>query len=179
MALTDKQQGVRRGIMIGAVLTIAGLAAGIVYLPTSLTVDASMGDRLAYALKADILVIFWLLLCIGKLAGHRFFTPEDIDGSGLTAGTDKAKVLQSLLQNTLEQTVLAVTLHLIWAVVMPVTWMPGIPAAAILFFFGRIFFIRSYTGGAPARALGFSLTFYPSMLMLLIIIATLVLDLVK
>ena len=179
MALTDKQRGVRQGIMIGAVLTIAGLAAGMAYLPTSLTVDSSMGERLAYALKADILVIFWLLHSIGRLAGHRFFTPEDIDGSGLTAGTDKAKVLQSVLQNTLEQSVLAITLHLIWAVVMPVTWMPGIPAAAILFFIGRMFFVRGYTGGAPARALGFSLTFYPSMLMLLIIIAMLVLNLVK
>ena len=174
MALTDKQRGVRQGIMIGAVLTIAGLAAGMAYLPTSLTVDSSMGERLAYALKADILVIFWLLHSIGRLAGHHAG-----DGSGLTAGTDKAKVLQSVLQNTLEQSVLAITLHLIWAVVMPVTWMPGIPAAAILFFIGRMFFVRGYTGGAPARALGFSLTFYPSMLMLLIIIAMLVLNLVK
>ena len=179
MALTDKQRGVRQGIIIGALLSIAGLAAGIAFLPNSLTVDSSMGDRLAYALKADILVIFWLLHSIGRLAGHRFFTPEDIDGSGLTAGTDKAKVLQSVLQNTLEQTVLAITLHLIWAVIMPVAWMPGILAAAMLFFIGRVFFLRGYAGGAPARALGFSLTFYPSILMLLIIVATLVLGLVK
>ena len=40
MALTDKQRGVRRGIITGAVLTIAGLAAGIAFLPTSLTIDA-------------------------------------------------------------------------------------------------------------------------------------------
>lgn len=179
MTLTDKQRGVRRGIITGAVLTIAGLAAGIAFLPTSLTIDSSMGDRLAYALKADILVICWLLHSIGRLGGHRFNTPEDIDGSGLTTGTEQAKVLQSILQNTLEQTILAISLHLIWAVVMPVSWIPGILAAAILFFAGRFLFMRGYVGGAPARALGFSLTFYPSILMLLIIIATLVLNLVK
>ena len=58
---------------------------------------------------------------------------------------------------------------------MPVTWMPGILAAAILFFVGRFLFIRGYAGGAPARALGFAMTFYPSVLMLFIILVTLVL----
>jgi hypothetical protein len=73
------------------------------------------------------------------------------------------------LQNTLEQTVLAFLVHLAWATVMPVSRVSVIPAATLLFLFGRVLFTWRYRGGAPARALGFALTFYPSVLMLIII----------
>lgn len=178
MTLTNKQRGVMKGVITGVILTIAGLGAGIAFIPVSLTLNSSMADRLAYALKADILVIFWLFRCIGKLGNHRFRTPEDIDGGGLTTGTEQARMLQAMLQNTLEQTVFAISVHMIWAVVMPVNWISGILAAAILFFVGRYFFIRGYAAGAPARALGFALTFYPSVIMLLVAIISIVLGMV-
>ena len=128
----------------------------------------SVGERLTLALQADLLLALWLLLSIGRLARHRFFTPEDIDGGGLSLGTDEARVLQATLQNTIEQTVFAVLVHVIWAVTLPPNWLVAIPAAAILFVIGRILFVRGYAQGAPSRALGFALTFYPSVLMLLI-----------
>jgi hypothetical protein len=179
MTFTDKQQGVKQGVITGAIITIAGLGAGIIFIPTSLALDSSTADRLAYALKTEILVIFWLIYCIGKLGNHRFNTPEDIDGGGLTTGTGKAKILQAVLQNTLEQTVLAIVVHMIWAVVMPITWITGVLAAAILFSLGRLLFIRGYSGGASARALGFALTFYPSIIMLLATFITIVLGLLR
>ena len=52
-----------------------------------------------------------LAINIGLLARHRFFTPDDIDGGGLTPGTATAHILQSMLQNTLEQSVLALGVH--------------------------------------------------------------------
>ena len=178
MTLTEKQRGVRKGVITGVILTIVVLGTGIAFIPVSLTPDSSMADRLAYALKADILVIFWLFYCVGKLGNHRFRTPEDIDGGGLTAGTEQAKILQAVLQNTLEQTVFAISVHMIWAVVVPVTWISGTLAAAILFSLGRFLFIRGYAGGAPSRALGFALTFYPSILMLLVAAIAIVLEMV-
>jgi uncharacterized membrane protein YecN with MAPEG domain len=39
-----------------------------------------------------------------------------------------------------------------------------------VFFVGRILFWRGYARGAPARALGFALTFYPSVAMILLIL---------
>jgi uncharacterized membrane protein YecN with MAPEG domain len=114
---------------------------------------------------------------IGLLARHRFFTPDDIDGGGLTKGTQQAQVLQSTLQNTLEQAVLAVSVHAMWAAVMPETWQAAVAAAAILFVVGRVFFWRGYAQGAPARALGFALTFYPSVAMVLLIFGKLILAL--
>ena len=114
-----------------------------------------------------------LVINIALVANHRFFTPEDIDGGGLSAGTARVRLLQSMLQNTLEQTVLATAVHLIWASVMPADWQAAIPAAALLFAVGRVLFWRGYARGAPSRALGFGLTFYPSVAMLALIVGRL------
>ena len=122
----------------------------------------------------DVLIVLCLTANIGLLARHRFFTPEDIDGGGLTKGTAQAQVLQATLQNTLEQTVLALSVHAVWAAEMPASWQAVIPAAAILFFIGRVLFWRGYARGAPGRALGFALTFYPTVAMLLLIVGRLV-----
>jgi hypothetical protein len=116
----------------------------------------------------------FLGLSVGRLARHRFFTPQDIDGGGLTNGTHEARILQSLLQNTLEQFALAFAAYLAWAVIMPVLWLSVVPLAAITFGIGRVLFFAGYKEGAPHRAVGFALTFYPSMVMLVLSMAELV-----
>jgi len=174
VALTDKQRGVLKGMTIGAATSLVVIIAAILLGPALLSPEASAGERLVFALKADAFLALWLGVSIGLLARHRFFTPADIDGGGLSQGSETAKVLQATLQNTLEQTVLAVLVHLAWATLMPVSWMAAIPAAAILFLSGRVLFIRGYRGGAPSRAVGFALTFYPSVLMLVIVIGAVI-----
>ena len=116
---------------------------------------------LVQALKWDVLLVACLTANIGMLARHRFFTPADIDGGGLTQGTSEAQLLQSILQNTLEQAVLALSVHLTWAAAMPQGWQAVVPAAAILFVFGRLLFWKGYARGAPQRALGFALHVLP------------------
>ena len=170
MALTIKQRGVLQGITIGAVISIAVIAGAIIASPTVLSPQATAGERLAFALRADAFIALWLAISVGLLARHRFFTPEDIDGGGLSRGTETASTLQATLQNTLEQTVLAVLVHLAWASLMPVSWLAAIPAAVVLFLCGRVLFVRGYRSGAPSRALGFALTFYPSVLMLIAVV---------
>jgi uncharacterized membrane protein YecN with MAPEG domain len=48
----------------------------------------------------------------------------------------------------------------------------------MLFFLGRVLFWQGYVRGAPARALGFALTFYPTVAMLVVAVGHLVLGLV-
>jgi len=174
MVLTIKQRGVLIGMSTGATITVVLIAAAILANPVHLSLETSIGDRIAFALKADAVIALWLAASVGLLARHRFFTPDDIDGGGLNRGTEKAQILQATLQNTLEQTVLSVLVHAMWAVMMPLAWMSAIPAAAILFLCGRVLFVRGYGGGAPSRALGFALTFYPSVLMIILIIVKLI-----
>jgi hypothetical protein len=169
VALTTKQRGVLKGIIIGATVSGMVLVGSVVWGPRLLSPDASLSERIAFALSADIFIALWLGISVAMLARHRFFTPEDIDGGGLSRGTEAAQVLQATLQNTLEQTVLAVLAHCMWAIVLPVSWNAAIPAAVILFVSGRVLFLRGYRGGAPARAAGFALTFYPTMFMLICI----------
>ncbi len=173
MTLTATQRGVARGIAIAAALTILGIFGAAAWQPAVLLPGDGTVARLAYALKWDLLPAACLLIAVGHLARHRFFTPEDIDGGGLSSGTQKARVLQSILQNTVEQVVLASLAYCIWAVVMPHGWLASIPAAALLFMIGRILFSRGYERGASARAVGFGLTFYPSVLMLAVTAITL------
>jgi hypothetical protein len=177
MTLTSKQKGVLKGIIPGVGITVIVVFAAIFVNPLKLSTDISMVERIAFVIKIDLILLIWLTLSIARLARHRFFSADDIDGGGLTPGTEKANILQSTLQNTLEQTVLAIFVHLVWAVMIPANWLSTIPAAMILFMCGRIMFLRGYGQGAPARAPGFALTFYPSVLLLLIIVLVYVLRL--
>jgi len=177
VTLSEKQQGVLKGIVAGAGISIVGIVGAIRFGPEILDPNLSIGGRLEFVAKSDLAILIWLAISVGWLARHRFFTPEDIDGGGLASGTTHARVLQSALQNTLEQTVIAVTVHVAWAIVMPPQWLIALPIATALFILGRILFVRGYAHGAPARALGFALTFYPSLLLLLIIVGRLVPDL--
>jgi hypothetical protein len=167
--LSETQAGVLRGMAAGLGTTLVLLGAAVALTPDAWLPEPGFPAALAHALRWDALVVACLAINIAMLARHRFFTPGDIDGGGLSTGTPTAHVLQSTLQNTLEQAVLALSTHAIWAAAMPHAWQAAVPAAAVLFLVGRVLFWHGYAHGAPARALGFALTFYPSVAMLLLI----------
>ncbi len=166
MPLTDKQKGVVRGVVPAAVLAAVGLCGVSLLIPiTALPVDEP-GARLAWALQWALLPVLTLIIAIMRVGNYRFSSSEDIDGGGLTNPTPQIQILRAVLQNTLEQTVLAVTVYLIWAAVMPFRWLRVIPVAALLFVVGRVLFARGYSRGAPGRAMGFGMTMYPTAAML-------------
>ena len=163
-------------MVAGLLITLFAVTLVVVAPPRGLLPGQGAASALVQALKWDVLLVACLAANIGMLARHRFFTPADIDGGGLSQGTSQAQLLQSILQNTLEQAVLALSVHLTWAAAMPQNWQAAVPAAAILFVFGRLLFWKGYARGAPLRALGFALTFYPSVFMLLLVLARLAWD---
>ena len=171
--LTDKQKGVVRNVIPAAVLTVVGLCGVSLVIPMSALPTDEPAARIAWALQWALLPVLSLMISIMRVANYRFSSPDDIDGSGLTAGTERVLVLRAVLQNTLEQAVLTVAAYLIWATVMPHSWLRSIPVAALLFVTGRILFARGYERGAPGRAMGFGLTAYPTFGM--IVAVTLVL----
>ena len=170
--LTEKQRGVLAGMAAGLLITLVAIVAAIAWAPGPLLPAPDASATIVQALQWDVFLAACLAANIGMLARHRFFTPADIDGGGLSPGTSHAQLLQSMLQNTLEQAVLALFVHLAWAAAMPRTWQAAVPAAVILFVCGRVLFWNGYAGGAPRRALGFTLTFYPSVVMLLLVLAS-------
>jgi len=166
MQLTEKQKGVVRNVIPAAGLTVVGLCGASLLIPMSVLPVDEPGARIAWALKWALLPVLTLIISIMRVANYRFSSPEDIDGSGLTDATPQVRVLRAVLQNTLEQTVLALAAYVIWAAAMPYAWLRVIPVAAVLFVAGRVLFARGYARGAPGRATGFGLTAYPTFGML-------------
>ena len=126
-----------------------------------------VGERLAAALRLELFVIVWLLASIGNVARLRFFSAQDIAGSATTTASQTVRQGNAILQNTLEQVVLAVAVHLALAATLP---RPEalITALVVLFGAGRLFFWLGYARGAAGRAFGFALTFYPSAFSLIV-----------
>jgi hypothetical protein len=170
VALSAKQRGVRRGMIFGVCASFLLISAGSALNPFGFAANLTLSQRISVALESAVLLAMCLAVAVGRLAKHRFFSPEDIDGGGLHAGSERARLLQSLLQNTLEQAVLAVLVYSAWAISMPASALSVVPLAAMAFAVGRILFFMSYSKGAPARALGFTLAFYPSVGMLLCVV---------
>jgi MAPEG family len=166
VALTDKQKGVIRGVIPAVILTIVALVGGSLVLPFSVLPIDEPGARLAWTLQWALLPMLALIVSVARVGNQRFYSAEDIDGSGLTEGTRQVRILRAVLQNTLEQAALAVAAYLIWAASMPLRWLGAIPAAALLFVTGRVLFSLGYDRGAPGRATGFALTMYPTAAML-------------
>ncbi len=121
-----------------------------------------VAERLQIALRADVFVVAWLAAAIGTVARLRFVSRDDIAGSSQGAGSRPVREAGAILQNTAEQVILAVPTHLALAAILA---RPTAMLAALagLFCVGRALFWAGYGRGAGARALGFALTFYPSV----------------
>jgi len=163
--LTKAQRGVAVGAGCAAVISLASLGLAAFYLPG--LQPATLEVRLHLLVACILAPALSLLVAIGRLANHRFDSPEDIDGSGLSSGSARAKLLQALLQNTLEQLALAAPVYAACALFGSAALLAALPAAAALFLAGRALFFWGYARGAPGRALGFGLTFYPTVILLI------------
>lgn len=168
--MTPVQVGVAIRIFLGVIAAIIMLSVGWSVDGQALSVALgaqTRGQVLGLSLLLPTLV---LAVCIARLAGHRFFDPVDVLGSANPADSDRARVLQSGVQNTLEQWVVLSGSFAAWCLLMPISSL-GVPLmVSVLFVLGRILFLANYEKGAVARAFGFALTFYPSVLMLLIVL---------
>ncbi len=173
MQLTEKQYGVLKGMILGMCTALGIVGFGSYLNPFGYQESLSLTGKLNVVALSCIIPALFLAIAVGRLAKHRFFTPEDIDGGGLSGGSEESRVLQSLLQNTVEQTLLALPVYWAWSAVMPATFLSTVPLAALAFGLGRILFFTGYKKGAPSRALGFTLSFYPTVIMLFGIIGTL------
>ena len=162
MSLDHEQSAVVRGIAVAVAFMVAFLAIGYLWVVPPAGPFESTADRLALAFKADIFVFAWLAAAIGRVANLRFFSPADIHGGGLTGASDQIRVPLAILQNTLEQCVLAVGAHLALAALLRDEEMHLIPLLVALFGIGRLAFWLGYEGGAGRRAFGFATTFYPT-----------------
>jgi uncharacterized membrane protein YecN with MAPEG domain len=173
MPFDADQKSIRNGALLALLVTVLTYACCLAFNISF----AEFGDLTSAAptLAASFaLLAISLAGTIAGLANHRFFEPLDRHAAAGETATHKARQYQAVLTNTLEQVVLATLIYLVAAVALPKDWSDCIISAALLFASGRIFFALGYAKGAGARAFGFGLTFYPTVLLgLLSLIAAL------
>lgn len=164
--LTNAQRVVIASAAVGFSISLAMLYAGIQGTVGEAIAPLSFDTRLRILAQALLVPAFFLLISVGRLANHRFFTPADINGDPSHPDSAQAIELQRILQNTLEQAVLASVAYIIWALIVPDLWLRTLLLAATLFAIGRILFFIGHSKGATGRALGFTLTLYPTVVLL-------------
>jgi len=121
----------------------------------------NMGARLAFA--AHWLTVPALTLLAGILAaGNRRFIGDAIDGTRSPL-RHSLEINLRYNQNTLEQALLAAIAWINLSVMLPQERLVLIPAAAILFGFGRATFWIGYLIYPTARAFGMVLTALPTI----------------
>jgi uncharacterized MAPEG superfamily protein len=117
-------------------------------------------------LPCTLLPVATLFLAIINMALFRVHSPADIDAA-LAEPSKLARVYQSMIQNTLEQTALAIPIYTVAGTILPSSRLVVVPYVAILFFIGRIAFFLGYSRSAPGRSIGFTLTVIPTLLLFL------------
>jgi hypothetical protein len=162
-AFAAKQRRVRAVIRPMIVIIAAALGGALSLAPRDAPPVAT-AERLARALVLDLSVLGWVLLMIGEVASRRLFSPDDIDGSAGRVESDAVRLSRAILQNTLEQAVIAVGAHLALAVLLPAWQLVLLPALAALFGLGRLLYWIGYRMSPMSRALGFAVTFVPTIL---------------
>ena len=158
----------------GLLISLIVVFGSVYFFPKAVEEVNELSQRVSTLGAVALWPCLVLVISIGRLAKHRFFSPEDIDGSALTNGTEKAKLLQSLLQNTLEQFCIALGAYAAWCFVMPINTLSAPVACSAMFVLGRLLFFSTYKNGAAARALGFTLTFYPTVILVATLSVTMV-----
>lgn len=142
-------------------LTVVVTVGAWLWLPprwVGIGAEPALAERLAYALRVDLLIFLWLAGCIRVVASVRYRSDADRPGSAYAPPSPRLGVPAAVLQNSLEQTVLAVGGHLVLATTLRGAELVLLPALTALYLLGRATFALAYPKGAGARAFGMALT---------------------
>lgn len=165
-----RKQGLVLTGMAGAALVLVLMwlyaDAMVAWLHISLPSGDDAASRLALAAQWLGVPAFTLLIGIGMVAKRRFFVADAMDGSADTQNHG-LEINLRYNRNTLEQTMLVAIAWPALALSLPHDRLALIPELAIIFAIARALFWLGYLYAGWARAFGFALTFYPTVVVYL------------
>lgn len=163
-AFAKARRGVAAGMACGLAATLVCLCAGW-FAPGQAAIV--WPERLRLALVLQLPAAAWLAASIGHVARLRLGSPQDIEAATGGPSTPAIGSAVAIARNTAEQVLLAALASIILATTLD---RPRglLIAATVLFSLGRALFWFGYAGGAVRRALGFALTFYPSVALVIV-----------
>lgn len=159
--LPTEQRVVRRQALLAFLVCVPTLAAASLSLPRLFEFPDALAERLAFALKADLVFALWVMWGVRVVAKVRFESAEDNAGSAYSQPSPRLAVPKAFLQNTLEQAFIAALGILALATVDGDAALAYIVATVLLFSLGRVTFLRGYPRGAGGRAFGIATTGLP------------------
>ncbi|HKQ11034.1 MAG TPA: MAPEG family protein [Rhizomicrobium sp.] len=144
-------------------VTAASLVAASMWLPLVVRFPAEPMDALSFACRVNVVVGIVLMIAVRVVATIRFKSAEDNRGSAYAPPSSCLAVPAAFLQNTLEQSVLAIVANLALATIGREDASAYMTASAVLFLIGRVTFMLGYPHGAGARAFGMVMTMTPAL----------------
>lgn len=164
--MTNKQRVVLSEI-IAALIIIAAVTYLSLWFFGPLTIDSK--QALPLASKIMLSMGIWVIIFILIRARQRFFNVNEINGEPPEKGSS-SDLQGRILKNTVEQLIIAIPLLF----TLTVLAIPGNGMFLILlgcfFSAGRVLFWIGYNHAPALRGLGFSLTFYPTVLLYIYVI---------
>lgn len=166
--LAQEVRRIQIGAAKAATFCVASLVAGHYLLPRIFSFPNDVLGAVLFTIRVDLFVLLWVVVGVGLVSHARRQTTADIRGSAFGTPTPQIRIKIAFLQNTLEQTAIAVGSHIVLATLVSGPALSSIVVATVLFGIGRISFYRGYPHGAAARAFGLVTTTLPSLLALLL-----------
>ncbi len=154
---------IRRQAALAFLVCGVVLSAALVWLPQWMAFPQDTVGRLAFALRADLFFLIWLLVGVGWVSTIRRYSAQDSPGSAFGPPSRRLAIPMAFLQNTLEQTFIAVVGFLALATVEGDAPLAYVCASIPLFAIGRVTFARGYPRGAGGRAFGMVTTAVPTL----------------
>lgn len=161
--LPKEQRAVVRQALLAFAVCAPTLLFASLGLPTIFTFPEALDERLAFALRADVVIALWVVLGVRMVAKVRFRSAEDNAGSAYRPPSPQLAVPKAFLQNTLEQAFITCVAILALATVPGGAPLGYIVATVALFGLGRATFLRGYPRGAGGRAFGIATTALPAI----------------
>lgn len=129
---------------------------------------ADIYSRLTLFAEVAAFALIPFFVLIAYVANKRFMSTA-IDP--LNVGSNVIVDLSSrFLQNTFEQTVLAVLTYSVLVILLPVAQLYIVPSLLVLFLLWRLTFVIGYSIKSIYRYFGFAMTFYPTIIALIYIL---------
>ena len=164
--MTDDQKTVAKGILGAVIFSTLYALAGWAVVSFDGAGIATLAERMVFVIRCQVFALPVLIVGIVNVVRERFFNRGWIDGSPGDAGC-RLDINKRFIQNTVEQLVLAVMANVALVVVLPQSALKCIPLLVSLFIVGRLIFWASYLRNPVSRAFGFTVTFFPTVCVVL------------
>lgn len=155
--MTPEQKTVAKGASSG-IVTMALAVWGFTELLPAPSIGDAMDERIAYALRANVVALLPLFVMIITVGNSRFLS-EAIDPTR-HAETPAQEINGRVVENTLQQTFVFAMSSCALATVAPPAALQAVWACTIVFVIARVAFWIGYRIAPLYRAPGFAATAY-------------------